>query len=473
MKRASPYLTLVGLTLVGVLLANQVVASPPAAIAAEENNATYRAIEWGVALLEMSEHNEGMERIVRSAEADNPHARFLVGLLGIKAGECAIAADHLQRAHERGHLHAGGALRHYECDQKPLVSHLDVRPSTIAPAELQRRQRDLLARDTRYPRRFHYEMGQLLASDFDGWYGATAEATRWLDFAVKADHVGAQVLLGKLLVMKPNDPSGKQPHRPKEGEYWLRRAAATGDGWAIYSLSRMLHFENIATSNPREALQLVVELAKSKDNPLAGYFAGVILASHDNNKRAESWFRFAAERNHPRAALSLAGLLLDSSPNRKREGLDLIEREADRGNAEAQFRLGTMYQFGRHVEVNHTRACRYYHDAAESGHGSSMNNLANCYEEGKGAPRDYKKAYKLYQLAHKQGSAFALYSIGGMHERGLGFPASLKTAIKYYQRAADLGVDEAVKRLTTLRKAGTGVPAAISPHPPRQPQDES
>ena len=57
---------------------------------------------------------------------------------------------------------------------------------------------------------------------------------------------------------------------------------------------------------------------------------------------------------------------------------------AEKGHVEAQFELGSMYQFGIGVEKNNFQAAKWYRRAAKQGHGEAMCRLANLYQRGLG-----------------------------------------------------------------------------------------
>lgn len=81
------------------------------------------------------------------------------------------------------------------------------------------------------------------------------------------------------------------------------------------------------------------------------------------------------------------------------EALPLLERSATEGNAEAQCLLGNIYQLGLgSVEVDSTKAIRWYHRAAKQGNSVATNNLGGMLW-----PMSSDAASALYQLAKQQG----------------------------------------------------------------------
>ena len=80
---------------------------------------------------------------------------------------------------------------------------------------------------------------------------------------------------------------------------------------------------------------------------------------------------------------------------------DLAKTQADaeQGNADAQFRLGSMYDLGVGVARDYKLALAWYTKAAEQGNGDAQSALGYLYYEGRGTPQDYKQAYAWSSLA--------------------------------------------------------------------------
>jgi len=77
---------------------------------------------------------------------------------------------------------------------------------------------------------------------------------------------------------------------------------------------------------------------------------------------------------------------------------------ASQGNAEAQFRLASMYQEGRGVAQNHREALRLFRAAAGQGHLPSQVNLGLIYAQGlSGIQKDQVLAWKWLAFAAAQG----------------------------------------------------------------------
>src|SRR6185295_18527551 len=73
--------------------------------------------------------------------------------------------------------------------------------------------------------------------------------------------------------------------------------------------------------------------------------------------------------------------------------------EAEKGNVEAQYYAGKIYEGALGTEPDYTSAASWYQKAASKGHSSSTFSLATLYEKGLGVPADSAKAFNLYRQA--------------------------------------------------------------------------
>src|ERR1043166_475505 len=73
--------------------------------------------------------------------------------------------------------------------------------------------------------------------------------------------------------------------------------------------------------------------------------------------------------------------------------------EAEKGNAEAQYYVGKIYEGGLGTEPDYKSAASWYEKAAAAGHSASQFSLGALYEKGLGVPADTTKAFDLYRRA--------------------------------------------------------------------------
>lgn len=72
---------------------------------------------------------------------------------------------------------------------------------------------------------------------------------------------------------------------------------------------------------------------------------------------------------------------------------------ADKGDASAQFNLGSLYHQGQGVAQDDKQAALFFAKAAEQGHTDAMDNLGLRYAKGEGVAQDWGQAYKWFSIA--------------------------------------------------------------------------
>jgi TPR repeat protein len=116
--------------------------------------------------------------------------------------------------------------------------------------------------------------------------------------------------------------------------------------------------------------------------------------------------------------------------------LRLYRPLADQGDAEAQFNLGTMYDYGRGVPQDYAEAVTWYRKAADQGDADAQNNLGKMYFNGHGVPQDYNAALKWYRKSADQGRGSGQNNLGKMYFTGHGVPQDYVQAHMWFNLAA-------------------------------------
>jgi uncharacterized protein len=111
------------------------------------------------------------------------------------------------------------------------------------------------------------------------------------------------------------------------------------------------------------------------------------------------------------AAAMILALLAPAQANSPRQGNSAYTRGdyvaaaaifaalAERGDPNAQTRLGFMYATGRGVPQNMTAAAEWYRRGAEQGHAMAQYLLGLLYDKGQGVPRDVVEAHRWLNLS--------------------------------------------------------------------------
>ena len=97
--------------------------------------------------------------------------------------------------------------------------------------------------------------------------------------------------------------------------------------------------------------------------------------------------------------------------------MDLWEKSAAQGNAEAMFQLGKAYTFGAQIAKNiadpDVEAAKWYYKAASAGHAEAQFSLGLMFLVGKGVVEDRAEALRWIRLAADKGQAEAKRFLAG------------------------------------------------------------
>lgn len=133
---------------------------------------------------------------------------------------------------------------------------------------------------------------------------------------------------------------------------------------------------------------------------------------------------------------------------------DAVRLAAERGDADAQFKLGMTYAEGKGVERDDDLALKWFRRAADAGHAAAQNSVGIFYTLGRGTARDDVVAMQWLRRSADQGFAGAESNIGLMYLQGRGVPQEMGQALRWFQRAAVQGDAEAQFRLGEFYEAG-------------------
>ena len=116
---------------------------------------------------------------------------------------------------------------------------------------------------------------------------------------------------------------------------------------------------------------------------------------------------------------------------------------ADKGEAESQYKLGKMYTEGAGVSINHTKATAAFENAAKQGYAKAEYKLGLNYYEGTGVNRNRKTACKWFKAAAEQNHPASQYYLGKMYASGSGVKQNYTTSLEWFTRAVDGGFNQA------------------------------
>ncbi len=122
-----------------------------------------------------------------------------------------------------------------------------------------------------------------------------------------------------------------------------------------------------------------------------------------------------------------------------RQALADLRALAEQGDAQAQYRLGFVYDRGMGTPPHPDQALKWYRAAAEQGHARAQYELGRIYRKGEYAPRDATEAQRWFRMAAEQEIAGAQYSLAVMLRDGEGAPADVVQAYAWFDVAGAFG----------------------------------
>jgi TPR repeat protein len=153
--------------------------------------------------------------------------------------------------------------------------------------------------------------------------------------------------------------------------------------------------------------------------------------------KATEWYKKSAAQDNAKAVNRLK--LLEANEER----FNKVLAQAEKGNAESQYKLGKMYSEGVGVSIDNTKAAKAFESAAMQGHAKAEYNLGLRYYEGTGVKRNRAIAYKWFNAAAEQDDPAAEYYLGKMFATGSGVKQNYQTSLEWFTKSVDGGFNQA------------------------------
>ena len=139
--------------------------------------------------------------------------------------------------------------------------------------------------------------------------------------------------------------------------------------------------------------------------------------------------------------MSLSFLGCEKKTSSPEGPLEILRKDAEQGDAEAQYKLGEMYDTGEGVIEDDTEAVKWYRKAAEQGHRNAQWQLGYKYEYGSGVVVDNKESIKWFRKAAEQGHEIAQFELSMRYTTGKGVVKDSIEAYKWTLLAQTNGID--------------------------------
>ena len=156
-------------------------------------------------------------------------------------------------------------------------------------------------------------------------------------------------------------------------------------------------------------------------------------------------------------SLALATQSPAQTAKEEQEALTQLQAKADKGDAQAQLKLGGMYATGEGVDRDFRKATKYYRKAADQGLARAEYELALDYVNGYGIKEDPREALKWFRKAASQGLVEAQVDLGRAYAYGRGTTPSEVEAVHWFRKAAEQGSAAGKYELARSYLEGEGV----------------
>ncbi|KAL3512171.1 hypothetical protein ACH5RR_024888 [Cinchona calisaya] len=260
---------------------------------------------------------------------------------------------------------------------------------------------------------YYFGVRKMVRAASRGDERAVAEAATEIEMAAAAGHSHSQSVMGLLYEM------GIMRERSKAKAFLQHYfAAESGNMQSKMALAYTYYRQDMH----EKAVKLYAELAEiavnsfliSKDSPVIEPVR--IHSGSEENKEA-----------------------LRKSRGEEDEDFQILEYQAQKGNAGAMYKIGVFYYFGlRGVRRDHAKALSWFLKAVGKGEARSMELLGEIYARGAGVERNYTKALEWLTLASKQQLYSAYNGMGYLYVKGYGVEKKNYTKAKeYFEKAAN------------------------------------
>ncbi|MGA8388658.1 MAG: tetratricopeptide repeat protein [Pseudolabrys sp.] len=161
-------------------------------------------------------------------------------------------------------------------------------------------------------------------------------------------------------------------------------------------------------------------------------------------------------------ALAFSCLLIFSMPANANEAhsFNAMVALANKGDAEAQYHVGMMYNNGIGTQRDPRQAFEWFQKSAASNDPLGAYKLG-CYYDGQGADivtADSNEALKYKLISAKAGYALAQHDVAILYDR----QGNSEEALKWWKMAGDQGFPNALYSLSISYSAGKGAPRDLS-----------
>jgi TPR repeat protein len=117
---------------------------------------------------------------------------------------------------------------------------------------------------------------------------------------------------------------------------------------------------------------------------------------------------------------------------------------------ESLYDLGNMFGEGIGVDADMAKARYWYEKAASQGFEKAQYKLGLSYYKDSSSGKDLSHAFELFRKAAEKGHPAAQFYLGKMYASGQGVKRDYETALEWFSKAVDSGFNEARREMTDI-----------------------
>jgi hypothetical protein len=204
--------------------------------------------------------------------------------------------------------------------------------------------------------------------------------------------------------------------------YWYEKVAEKGESDHMVQCGTM-YYQGIGTQKDLDKAVFWLEKAEASGNPKAEELLREIRQSGQVGENQNRLIETVAQEAYEKGDFPKA--------------LEMYQKAAEQGNAEAMRNCGLMYHRGEGTEKDMAKAFYWNEKAAQQGHREAQCACGWYYQNGEGTKIDKVKALYWYEKAAEQGNVGAQFSCGKAYLNGDGTACDLAKAKAWLQKAAD------------------------------------
>jgi TPR repeat protein len=166
-----------------------------------------------------------------------------------------------------------------------------------------------------------------------------------------------------------------------------------------------------------------------------------------------------AEKGDAEAQLTLGSIYANGTdvPQDPVKAAKWHRKAAEQGLARAQYQLGLDFAQGAGVRPDSSEAARWFRKAAAQGLAEAQLAFGLCCLNGEGVAENGREAVQWFHKASDQGQAAADYELGKCYLEGTGVARDTMEGVRWIQQAAERGFAAAQNRLGQCYEQGEGV----------------